>query len=142
MIRRALRVVPLIALAILAGVHALFAYKEIFDWEKSAVEVIHMKPEDARASAKVGQNQGLSNAFLAAGAAWALAAWWLRGPSAGRPPATFFATWALVAGLFGRATFGDEGFLTNQALPGLVALVAAWLPLQPPDKTTPNNNVP
>src|SRR3954470_20180026 len=114
MINRALRAFPLIALAILAGVHALFAYKEIFDWEKSAIEVIGMPPKDARASAKVGQNQGLSNAFLAAGAAWALAAGWLRGPSTGRPPATFFATWALIAGLFGRVTFEKDGFLINQ----------------------------
>jgi uncharacterized membrane protein len=65
---------PLAMLAILAFIHAVFAYKEVFDWEKSAETVIGMTPEAARASAPVGKNQGLSNAFLAAGAAWALAA--------------------------------------------------------------------
>ncbi len=116
---------PLITLGLVAVVHTVFVYKEIFDWEDSAVKVIGMTPEDARASAPVGRNQGLSNGFLAAGAAWAMAEWWLGGPSAGRAPATFFATCALIAGLFGCATFRKRGFLIKQAVPGLVALVAA-----------------
>src|SRR4051812_11462751 len=89
---KVLRALPLVALALLSFVHFVFAYKEIFDWERSATEVIGLTPEAARASAKVGWNQGLSNAFLAAGAAWALVAWWLRSPSTGRPLATFFAS--------------------------------------------------
>ena len=127
MLSKILDVLPLITLGLVAVVHAVFAFKEIFDWEGSAVKVIGMTPEDARASAPVGRNQGLSNGFLAAGAAWSFAAWWLGGPSAGRPPATFFATCVLIAGLFGWATFRKNGFLIKQALPGFAALVAAWL---------------
>jgi uncharacterized membrane protein len=93
------------------------------------VKVIGMTPEDARASARVGRNQGLSNGFLAAGAAWALAEWWLLGPTAGRPLATFFASCVLTAGLFGWKTFRRRGFLTKQALPGVATLVVAWLPV-------------
>jgi uncharacterized membrane protein len=117
----------MVALALVAVIHAVFAYKEIFDWEASAERVLGMTREDARASAPVGRNQGLSNAFLAAGAAWSLIEWWFRGPDAGRPPATFFAACAVIAGLFGWATFRKKGFLIKQALPGAAALVAAWL---------------
>ena len=105
MISKVLNAFPFVMLAILAFIHAVFAYKEIFDWESSAMSVLDMTQEAARASATVGKNQGLSNAFLAAGAAWAFAAWWVRGPSAGRPLATFFAWCALIAGVFGWATF-------------------------------------
>jgi putative membrane protein len=128
MISKLLGAFPLVMLAVLAFIHAVFAYKEIFDWERSAVDVIGMTAEEARASATVGKNQGLSNAFLAAGAAWAFAAWWFRGPSAGRPLATFFASCALTAGVFGWATFRKEGFLIKQALPGALALLSAWTP--------------
>ena len=127
MVSMILEAAPLVTLALVAGIHAVFAYKEVFDWKGSAVKVIGMTPEDARASAPVGRNQGLSNGFLAAGAAWAMAEWWLRGPSAGRPPATFFAACAMIAGLFGWVTFRKKGFLIKQALPGAAALVAAWL---------------
>jgi uncharacterized membrane protein len=120
---------PLVMLAILAFIHAVFAYKEILDWERSAVSVIGMTLEAARASATLGKNQGLSNAFLAAGAVWALAVWWLQGPSAGRPLATFFASCALIAGLFGWATFRKKGFLIKQALPGALALISARIPV-------------
>ena len=124
-----LRSVPLIALALLSVIHTVFAYKELTDWVNSARDIIGMREADARASEPVGKNQGLSNAFLAIGAAWALAAWWRRGPIAGRAPATFFAFWALVAGVFGWYTFDKQGFLLKQALPGAIALIAAWLPV-------------
>ena len=127
MLAQVLEVLPLIALGLVVFVHAVFAYKEIFDWENSAVNVIGMSREDAQASTKVGMNQGLSNCFLAAGAAWSLLEWWQRGATAGRPLATFFATCVLIAGLFGWATFRKQGFLIKQALPGLAALIAAWL---------------
>ncbi|QEH35185.1 hypothetical protein OJF2_37320 [Aquisphaera giovannonii] len=119
---------PVAALALLAIVHAAFAYKEIFDWEAAAVEVLGMPPEVARACAAVGRNQGLSNAALAAGAAWALVVFRLQDPAWGRQLATFFGAWALVAGVFGYATFHRPGFLVKQALPGLLALLGAWLP--------------
>ena len=129
MLSRALETFPLAMLAIVAVIHAVFAYKEVFDWEASAVKSIGMSPDDARASAPVGKNQGLYNGFLAAGAVWSLAAWWFQGPLAGRPLATFFCACALAAGLFGWAVFRRRGFLTKQALPGALGLIAAWLPV-------------
>ena len=129
MLSKVLEALPLAMLALLAGIHAVFTYKEVFDWEASAVKLIGMSRDDARASAPVGKNQGLYNGFLAMGAAWSLAEWWLHGPAAGRPLATFFASCALAAGIFGWATFRKKGFLTKQALPGAVTLVASWLPL-------------
>ena len=129
MLSKVLEAFPLAMLALVAGIHAVFAYKEVFDWEASAVKSIGMSPDDARASAPVGKNQGLYNGFLAAGAAWSLAEWWLHGPAEGRPLATFFASCALAAGIFGWATFRRKGFLTKQAVPGAATLVAAWLPL-------------
>ena len=129
MLSQVIEALPLALLAIVAVIHVVFAYKEVFDWEASAVKSIGMSPDDARASAPVGKNQGLYNGFLAAGAAWSLAEWWFRGPSAGRPLATFFCACALAAGLFGWAVFRRTGFLTKQALPGAAGLVAAWLPV-------------
>jgi putative membrane protein len=126
-------------LVAIAVIHSVIAYKEIFDWEASAERVIGMPPEEARASARVGRNQGLSNAFLAAGAAWAAAEWWFGGPAAGRPLATFFAVCVLAAGLFGWKTFQRPGFLTKQALPAAATLIAAWLPalIAAGDRITP-----
>jgi putative membrane protein len=129
MLAQVLTAFPLVMLAIVAVIHAVFAYKEVFDWEASAVKSIGMSPDDARASAPVGKNQGLYNGFLAAGAAWSLIEWWFRGPSAGRPLSTFFCACALAAGLFGSAVFQRNGFLTKQALPGAAGLIAAWLPV-------------
>jgi len=128
MLSKILEAFPVVMLAFVAVIHAVFAYKEVFDWEASAVKSIGMSPDDARASAPVGKNQGLYNGFLAAGAAWSLAEWLLRSQAAGRPLATFFCTCALAAGLFGWATFRRRGFLTKQAMPGAAGLVAAWLP--------------
>lgn len=129
MLSQVLEAFPLVMLAIVAGIHAVFAYKEVFDWEASAVKSIGMSPEDARASAPVGKNQGLYNGFLAVGAAWSMAEWWLQGQSVGRPLATFFCSCALAAGLFGWSTFRVRGFLIKQAIPGAAGLVAAWLPV-------------
>ena len=81
MVLKVVEAMPMVAIGIVAFIHAVLPYKEIFDWEVSAVKVIGMTPDDARDSAGVGRNQGLSNGFLAAGAAWALAEWWLRGPA-------------------------------------------------------------
>jgi len=129
MVQGALKNLPLLILIILAGIHSFIAYSEIFNWEASAVEKIGMTLEDARASAKVGRNQGLYNGFLAAGVIWTIMELSSRGPSVGRPLATFFATSVLVAGLFGWFTFRKQGFLTKQALWGALALVSSWLPL-------------
>lgn len=116
-------------LGAIAAIHFVVAYKEIFDWEASARDVIKMSEEEARLSARVGRNQGLSNAFLAAGAAWAAVDWWLRGPTAGRPLATFFAACVLAAGLYGWKTFDrHRGFLIKQSLPAAATLGAVWLP--------------
>ena len=96
----------------------VFAFKEIFDWEGSAVKVIGMTPEDARASAPVGRNQGLSNGFLAAGAAWAMAEWWLQGPSAGRPPADILRRlrhdrWSIRLGHVSEKRVSDQAGVTR-----------------------------
>jgi uncharacterized membrane protein len=125
---RLFEVSPLIALVAVSFIHAVFAYKEIVDWERSAVKVLGMTIEDARAAAGVGRNQGLSNAFLSAGAACAIAVWSMEGPSEGRLPATFFALCALIAGIYGWKTFQKPGFLVKQALPGVISLAATWMP--------------
>ncbi|WP_165228576.1 DUF1304 family protein [Aquisphaera insulae] len=123
-----LKWLPVAGLVPLLIAHAVFAYKEIFDWENSATKILGMSDADARAAAGVGRNQGYSNAALAAGAAWGMAAPWLQGPEWVRPLATFFGTWAVLASVVGYATFEKTGFLVKQGLPGLIAVIAAWLP--------------
>jgi putative membrane protein len=113
---------PAAALVLLALVHLLFAYVEMFRWEKFATRKLGQTPAEARASAVLAKNQGLYNAFLAAGALWALAEWLISGPEAGRGPALFFGGCAIAAGLYGWWTVGRRpAFLTHQALPGALA---------------------
>src|SRR5262249_34410770 len=80
--------------------------------------------------AKVAANQGLSNAFLAAGLAWGL--WGLRaGRPEGRPVLAFFLGFIALAGVVGFLTIhpdlaGAAGFLIGQTGLALAALACLW----------------
>lgn len=109
--------------AILTGlvalIHVYIAILEIWLWDTPrGRSAFGLTPEFAKQSRVLAANQGLYNAFLAAGLGWGL---WL-GP-AGFAIKIFFLGCVLVAGLFGAAT-ASRKILYIQALPAALALAA------------------
>jgi putative membrane protein len=106
------------AVAIVALLHLLFLWLEMFQWSKPlGRRVFGLSRELAEQTKALAANQGLYNGFLAAGLIWGLWA----GPVAGFAPRVFFTACVVAAGLFGAAT-AKRSILYVQALPGAVAL--------------------
>jgi len=104
---------------LVALIHLYIAVLEIWLWDTPrGRRAFGLTPEFAKQSRVLAANQGLYNAFLAAGLGWGL---WL-GP-AGLSIKLFFLACVLVAGLFGAAT-ASRKILYIQALPAALALVA------------------
>jgi putative membrane protein len=99
---------------------------EMFLWTKPRTrKAFSMSAEQAEQTRVLAANQGLYNGFLAAGLIWSLIA-----PAAyATQLALFFLGCVVVAGIFGGATANRRIWLM-QALPGAVALIAAWLILE------------
>lgn len=111
--------------AILTGlvalIHVYIAVLEIWLWDTPrGRRAFGLTPEFAKQSRVLAANQGLYNAFLAAGLGWGL---WL-GPT-GFAIKAFFLACVLVAGLFGAAT-ASRKILYIQALPAALALAALF----------------
>lgn len=104
--------------------HAAFFVLESFLFRTPlGLKVFGLTPQAAEANAVFAANQGVYNAFLAAGLAWGLTA----APEAAPALKTFFLACVVVAGLVGGATASRTIWLV-QALPALVALalLKAW----------------
>ncbi len=114
------------AVAIVALLHLLFLWLEMFQWSKPlGRRVFGLSRELAEQTKALAANQGLYNGFLAAGLIWGL----VGGPVFGFAPRVFFTACVVIAGLFGAAT-AKRSILYVQALPGAVALgltlLARW----------------
>lgn len=98
--------------------HAAFFVLESFLYETPlGLRIFKLTPEAAKASAVLAANQGVYNAFLAAGLVWSLLA-----PAETAPGLkVFFLACVAVAGVVGGATASRSIFLV-QALPALLAL--------------------
>ncbi|MGZ3297766.1 MAG: DUF1304 domain-containing protein [Asticcacaulis sp.] len=107
-----------VALVIL--IHLYIVVLEMLLWKTPyGRKAFGMTPAFADESRVLAANQGLYNAFLAAGLIWALVA--------GRLDLkVFFLACVLVAGLFGGIT-ARRIILLVQALPAAVALGLVWL---------------
>jgi len=102
--------------------HVYISMLQMFLWEKPlGRRAFRQTAEAARATKTLAANQGLYNAFLAAGLVWGL----LLGP-AGRGTKLFFLSCVLVAGVYGGLTSARK-ILFIQALPALLGLVALLL---------------
>jgi putative membrane protein len=108
-----------------------FALEAIF-W-KDAPEIresLNFRQTDQTDAAKALVNQGVSNAFLAAGLAWGL--WGFRnGRPEGRPVLNFFLVFIALAGVVGWLSirpdaWGATGFLVGQTGLALAALVCLY----------------
>lgn len=105
-------------IAFVALEHAAFFVLESFLFRTPlGLRVFKLTPAAAETCAVLAANQGVYNAFLAAGLVWGLAA----APGLALPVKTFFLACVVVAGLVGGATASRSIFFV-QALPALLAL--------------------
>lgn len=108
-----------VAVAIVALLHVAFFVLESFLWTRPfGRRVFGLTAEAAENSRALAINQGLYNAFLAAGLVWSFVA----PADCAVPIAIFFLACVVVAGIVGAMT-AKWSILFVQALPGLVALL-------------------
>lgn len=106
-----------IAVALVALLHAWFFVLESFLWDKPlGLRVFRLTPDFAKATKALAANQGVYNAFLAAGLAWGLVL-----GTAGDPIKIFFLLCVIVAGIVGAATVNRRIFWV-QGLPAVIGL--------------------
>ncbi|HUR79423.1 MAG TPA: DUF1304 domain-containing protein [Thermoanaerobaculia bacterium] len=110
-----------IAIGVVAALHIAFFILESFLWTKPAGRrIFGLTPALAESTRSLAANQGLYNAFLAAGLIW----------GAMRPDAlpvrVFFLSCVIIAGVVGALT-AKRSILFVQALPGAIALVLVLL---------------
>ena len=106
-----------IAIGLVALLHVWFLVLEMFLWDKPlGLRVFRLTPDFAKATRALAANQGVYNAFLAAGLAWGLAL-----GTAGDPIKIFFLLCVIVAGVVGAATVNKRIFWV-QGLPAVIAL--------------------
>ncbi len=118
-----MRILALTFVALIAALHLYIAYFEIFAWEETGPGVFAtFPPELFGQTTAIAANQGIYNAFLAAGLIWALIigdrAWQ-------RNIATCFLLFVIAAGLMGAATVSTR-ILFVQSVPALIALALLW----------------
>lgn len=118
---------PLIAqilIALIAALHLYICWLEMFAWESRGPATFRSLPRHLFAPTKVlAANQGLYNAFLAAGLIWSLL---IGNPEWARNVAWFFLGCVAVAGAYGAATAGRK-ILFVQTVPAVLAWLATLL---------------
>lgn len=108
----------LVFIALVAFLHLAFFVLESFLWTKPVGRRIFGQTREAAESSKVlAANQGLYNAFLAAGLIWGL----VPGPCSFGVK-VFFLSCVIVAGIVGGFT-AKRSILLVQALPAAIALL-------------------
>jgi putative membrane protein len=122
----ALDIVAVVAVLLVAALHAYFMTLEMFLWTKPAGrKVFALTPEFAEATKSLAANQGLYNGFLVAGLLWGAIAF-ATGAANAFTTTCFFLVCVIVAGVFGAITVSRK-ILFVQAMPALIALALAWL---------------
>jgi putative membrane protein len=117
-----LQLLASLATALVALLHLAFFVLESFLWTKPAGRrVFGLTRELAESTKSLAANQGLYNAFLAAGLIWGL----LPTPHAFAVK-VFFLSCVVIAGIVGALT-AKRTILFVQALPGAIALLLVWL---------------
>ena len=109
-----------VAVAFVAALHLLFFVLESFLWTKPiGRKIFGLTRELAESTKSLAANQGVYNAFLAAGLIWGLM-------SGSFQVKVFFLSCVVIAGIVGAMT-AKRSILFVQALPGAVALLLVWL---------------
>lgn len=113
-----------VVIALIALLHFYIAWFEIFAWTTRGPVVFDSFPADLFEPTKaMAANQGLYNAFLAAGLSWSL---FIKDALWHRRVATCFLLMVLVAGIFGALTASPK-IIFVQSLPALIGLALLWL---------------
>lgn len=109
-----------IVIAVIAVLHLGFLVLEMFLWNHPVGrKMFGMTKEVSESSATLAANQGLYNAFLAAGLIWGLV-------SGQFSVKVFFLSCILIAGIFG-GLMAKRSILYIQALPALLGLILIYL---------------
>ncbi|RZJ11676.1 MAG: DUF1304 domain-containing protein [Acidovorax sp.] len=112
-----------IVVGFIGVLHVYILVLEMFLWEKPAGRrAFGQSREQAAATKVLAANQGLYNAFLAAGLFWGLTL----GDAGGLGVKTFFLLCVLIAGLYGAAT-ASRKILFIQSVPAAIGLALLWL---------------
>lgn len=112
-----------LATAFVALLHVYIFVLESFLWTTiRGRRTFGMTRDFAETTAPLAKNQGVYNAFLAAGLVWGLT----RGVDGGRDVITFFLACVAFAGLVGGLTV-NKRILLVQTVPALLALALVWM---------------
>lgn len=119
-----MNIIPIILIALVALEHLYICFIEMFAWEKLGNKIVPAASKDfLKKTEGVMGNQGLYNAFLAAGLIWSLfitnATWSLN-------VGIFFLGCVIIAGIYG-AFRSSKSILFKQALPAILALITLIL---------------
>ena len=111
-------------IAVIAALHFYIAWFEIFSWTTRGPKVFTDFPKELfDQTIQMAANQGIYNAFLAAGLIWSLLIKDLKWQA---NVATCFLLFVAIAGVFGAATVTTKT-LVIQTIPALIALALLLL---------------
>lgn len=112
-----------VLIGLIAALHAYIAYFEIFAWEATGPRVFPTFAPDLFAqTTDMAANQGIYNAFLAAGLVWALT---IADRVWQKKVATCFLLFVMAAGIMAAVTISPRVLLI-QTVPALVAALLLW----------------
>lgn len=119
-----MRTAALILIAIIALLHLYIAGFEIFAWESRGPKVFTSFPDDLFAqTVQMAANQGIYNAFLAAGLIWSLL---IKDAKWQTNIATCFLLFVATAGVFGAITVTTKTLMI-QTVPAALALILLYM---------------
>lgn len=115
-----MRILVTSLIAIISALHLYIAWFEIFAWETRGPKVFSSIPAQLFGqTVSMAANQGIYNAFLAAGLIWSL---FITEPTWKSRIATCFLIFVAIAGIFGAITVSTR-ILYVQAVPAVITLV-------------------
>ncbi|MBB5720742.1 putative membrane protein [Loktanella ponticola] len=119
-----MRSLSLALIGLIALLHLYIAWFEIFAWTSRGPSIFTTFPPELFAQTiNMAANQGIYNAFLAAGLIWSF---FIRDRKWQANVAACFLIFIAVAGLFGAATVTSKTLII-QTVPAVVALVLVWM---------------
>lgn len=109
-----------LAVLVIAGIHFLLAFGEIFFGAYLLEKRFDFLPEVAKQAAPIVQNAGIYNSFIAAGLVWAAFS-----SKQALELRLFFLGCVIIAGIFGAFTLRPTTLIL-QTLPALIVLGLVW----------------
>lgn len=119
-----MRLAAFVLVALIGVLHTYIAWFEIFAWESRGPKVFTtFEAELFPKTVQLAANQGIYNAFLAAGLFWSLV---IKDRQWQRNIAACFLIFVFVAGVFGASTVTMRTFFI-QSVPALIALLLLYV---------------